>query len=339
MNSSARPSSRRSAGQQLEHGGLDGDVERAGDLVADQHVGPRGQRAGDRDALALAAGELAGEARSARRAGQAHALQQLADLRPAASRRDRPRRTPRGPRDRVADALARVERVVRVLEDDLDAAPGLARAVPGHGPRAAAPSSRMRPPEGACSPATQRAIVVLPQPDSPTSARHSPRCERRTTRRRPPRVVVGAASRSPRAGPRPPAARASAARAAPARSAARSTTRAAACAASRSSARAWPRPRPRTPAAAPRADLAAAAGSAARRRSPAGARPTPTATPGMPLQPPRHGVVGDRGDEAARVRVARRAQQLLARAPPRRRARRTSRRRGRRSGRPRRGRG
>ena len=33
----------------------------------------------------------------------------------------------------------------------------------------------MRPPVGACRPTTQRAIVVLPEPDSPTSATHSPR--------------------------------------------------------------------------------------------------------------------------------------------------------------------
>ena len=44
--------------QQVEHLRLDRDVERGHRLVRDQHVGLQGERAGDADALALAAREL-----------------------------------------------------------------------------------------------------------------------------------------------------------------------------------------------------------------------------------------------------------------------------------------
>ena len=44
--------------EELEDVGLDGDVEGGGRLVGDQEVGAVGERHGDHDALALAAGEL-----------------------------------------------------------------------------------------------------------------------------------------------------------------------------------------------------------------------------------------------------------------------------------------
>ena len=44
--------------QQLEHLALHGHVERGRRLVGDQHVGLEGQRHGDHDALAHAAGKL-----------------------------------------------------------------------------------------------------------------------------------------------------------------------------------------------------------------------------------------------------------------------------------------
>ena len=53
-----RPSSRRSLQEQVDDLRLDRDVERGDRLVADEHVGLHGERAGDGDALALAAGEL-----------------------------------------------------------------------------------------------------------------------------------------------------------------------------------------------------------------------------------------------------------------------------------------
>ncbi len=46
------------AGQQVEDLGLDGHVQGGDRFVADDQAGPRGERAGDRDALTLAAGEL-----------------------------------------------------------------------------------------------------------------------------------------------------------------------------------------------------------------------------------------------------------------------------------------
>ena len=44
--------------EQVEHLRLDGQVQRGDRLVADDHVGVEGKRAGDPDALALPAGEL-----------------------------------------------------------------------------------------------------------------------------------------------------------------------------------------------------------------------------------------------------------------------------------------
>ena len=45
-------------GEQLEDACLHRDIERGGDLVADQELRLGGERAGDRDALLLAAAEL-----------------------------------------------------------------------------------------------------------------------------------------------------------------------------------------------------------------------------------------------------------------------------------------
>ena len=45
--------------EQVQQLGLDRDVERADGLVGDDHLRVDGEGAGDRDALALAAGELA----------------------------------------------------------------------------------------------------------------------------------------------------------------------------------------------------------------------------------------------------------------------------------------
>ena len=46
--------------EQVQHAGLDADVERGDRLVQHHHLGPDGERAGDADALALAAGEFMG---------------------------------------------------------------------------------------------------------------------------------------------------------------------------------------------------------------------------------------------------------------------------------------
>ena len=285
--------------------------------------GPGRQRAGDRDALALAARELAGEARGeARRAGAPARAGRRP--RPRAARRDEAAQDARRARDDlVGDAQARVERVVRVLEDDLDPAAGLARAAAREPLERARRRAGCGRADGSCSPATQRAIVVLPEPDSPTSARHSPRRERRTTRRRPRRrrVGPGAVAGAQALDREQPRVRLLAA---PRGRAARSTLERRRVPPVEA-ARARGRGRPRPPAA-PRPCRRSSALRAARREraAGAGARPTPTAMPGMPLQPPRRRVVGDRRDEPARVRVARPPRAPPRPAPPRRCGRRTS---------------
>ena len=72
--------------------------------------------------------------------------------------------------------LLRVERLVRVLEDELDPAPVVAQLA--FGPQVAltsSPSKTIRPAVWRVSLTMTRPVVVLPLPDSPTSARTSPR--------------------------------------------------------------------------------------------------------------------------------------------------------------------
>ena len=73
---------------QLEDPGLDGDVESAGGFVGDEQLGVEGEGAGDGDALALAAGELVGEAGGVRRL-EVDRLEQLGDAGADASRTSR----------------------------------------------------------------------------------------------------------------------------------------------------------------------------------------------------------------------------------------------------------
>lgn len=64
--------------QQVEHGGLRGDVERGDGFVGDQHVRFGGEGAGDGDALGLAAGQLCGEALGEGVGGQPDGVQEFA---------------------------------------------------------------------------------------------------------------------------------------------------------------------------------------------------------------------------------------------------------------------
>ena len=48
-------------------------------------------------------------------------------------------------------------------------------AICGCGPVTSCPSSRMRPPESACSPATDHSSVDFPHPDGPMTQTNSPR--------------------------------------------------------------------------------------------------------------------------------------------------------------------
>ena len=81
--------------------------------------------------------------------------------------------------DLVADALHRVERVHRALEDHRDvASSGAGAACPRRRARMSSPSSSTRPATlalGGSRPISARLSVVLPQPDSPTRPMRSPR--------------------------------------------------------------------------------------------------------------------------------------------------------------------
>ncbi len=110
------PSSRVDPGDDLEHDLAGRIVERAGRLVAEQHVGTLGDRAGDRDALLLAAGELRREVVEALR--QADAIERLL-------RRHRRHRDVGDERDVLAHGEAR-DQVVE-LEDEADVLAPVAR--------------------------------------------------------------------------------------------------------------------------------------------------------------------------------------------------------------------
>ena len=89
----------------------------------------RDEGARDRDALALAARELGRESLG-ERGRQSDALEQLGDLGLGLSATESPQNAGR-PSDRIAYAMPRVQRLVGVLEDDLDAPARLGRAVLG----------------------------------------------------------------------------------------------------------------------------------------------------------------------------------------------------------------
>ncbi len=120
MNRYVSPKSRCSSLQQVEHLRLDRHVQRRHRLV--EHHEPRveGDGPGDPDALALAAGELVRVAVGVI-AGEADGLQQVRDRR--GGQRPAEQRVLLG--EDLADGHPRVERGVRVLEDDLHVGPGL----------------------------------------------------------------------------------------------------------------------------------------------------------------------------------------------------------------------
>ena len=159
-------------GEQLQHLRLHRDVERRDRLVGDQQLGLHRQRAGDADALALAARELVrvavraprGRARPAPSA-RAPARSRLGARRPWFIGPRRSRRRPsgagrargRGPGRRSARAGAA-------------ARSGAAREPPSR-----RRSRQISPRVGSISRAMQRATVDLPEPDSPTMPSVSPR--------------------------------------------------------------------------------------------------------------------------------------------------------------------
>ena len=131
------------------------------------------QRAGDAEALPLAAGELV-RILGRRLGAQADAGEQpLHPLAPLGAGHAGEVAQRLG--DDLAGRQARVERGVRVLEDDLQVLPALAHAARPTASVSSSPSSFTEPEVGSTRRSTDFAVVVLPQPDSPTSASVSPR--------------------------------------------------------------------------------------------------------------------------------------------------------------------
>ena len=119
MKRHVRPSSRCSPRNEVEDLRLHRHVERRGRLVAHEERRAAGERARDRHPLALAAGELVRKLRRIRRR-EPDLPQQLVHARHHAIGRQQ-LLEPDGLGDRRADAIARIERRVGILEDHLDA--------------------------------------------------------------------------------------------------------------------------------------------------------------------------------------------------------------------------
>ena len=133
--------------------------------------GDERQRAGDGDALALAAGKFVRVAAHLLRRQPDAAEQRgdaVLDLAAARDAVDDERLA-----DELADRHARVERGVGVLEHHLDVAADRASSRPAPRPRVSWPATRM-PPSARTRPSSALPVVDLPQPDSPTSASVSP---------------------------------------------------------------------------------------------------------------------------------------------------------------------
>ena len=177
MNRNPRSSSAAQPLEQADDLGLDADVERRHRLVEHEQVGTDGERPGDADALALAARELVRVARAGV-GRQLHEVEQLGDAlalgrrqirapataRPAARRRSSAgSATPAGPGTPSGSGAASC------------AAPRLA-ARPARSRR-----RRIEPVSGSTMRRTQRAVVLLPHPDSPTRLSVSPRSTSKDT--------------------------------------------------------------------------------------------------------------------------------------------------------------
>ena len=180
--------------EQVDDLRLDRHVERRDRLVGDDQARVERERARDADALPLAAGELVRVAVVVlgREPDDVH---QLLHAPLGARSRDWPWMHERVGDDR-ADALARVERRVRILEDHLHLAPQRAQRAPDELRDVAAVEQDACPSVSSCSRTRQRPSVDLPQPDSPTRPRVSPARTSSET------LVDGLDARRPRAAAR-----------------------------------------------------------------------------------------------------------------------------------------
>ncbi len=132
-------------------------IERTEGLVEQQHLRLHGQRAGQRDALPLPAGEL--RRRAIREPGELHEIEQFHHL-PADFRLGgalRTRANPQAESHVLEHAHMAEQRVMLEHEAHL---PLAHMAVAG-----IAPSKRMRPRSAVSSPAMMRSSVVFPQPE------------------------------------------------------------------------------------------------------------------------------------------------------------------------------
>ena len=147
-------------------------------------LGSQRERAGDADALPLAAGELVRVAVVVLRVEPDQLEQVLHRALDAVLGLDvlQPERRA----DDRADGVPRVQRRVRVLEDHLDVAAQRPHPAVGQVRDVPALERRSCPPVGSSSRVSSRPVVVLPQPDSPTSASVSPRAHVEVDARRPP---------------------------------------------------------------------------------------------------------------------------------------------------------
>ena len=144
-------------------------VEVAGRFVGEQDRRIDRQRAGDRDALALAARELVGQVLQA--VAELHERQQL-----ARALVDFPAR-PATQVQRQADVLEARQRRQQVeeLEDEADLVAADARQPSSDRPASASPSTRTSPEVGRSRPPTRFSSVDLPEPDGPMIETISPR--------------------------------------------------------------------------------------------------------------------------------------------------------------------
>ena len=140
------------------------EVESAERLVEQQHRRPVDQRPGERDALALAAGELVRLA--ARRSRRAAPIASASADAPAALGLAT-RLHPQAVLDVLLHGHVREQRVV--LEHRVDVAVERRRVGDVARRRAA-----IAPAVGSSKPAIMRSMVVLPEPDGPSSEKNSP---------------------------------------------------------------------------------------------------------------------------------------------------------------------
>ena len=159
--------------QQVEDLRLDGDVQRGDRFVAGEHAWLAREGAGDGDALALPAGQCAGQ-RLRFTAAEAYLIEELRD--PVRSALGVPAEVqPQQLLDAGASGLPRVEGGIGILEMIWTSRPRRLRSLPlTCFSERSLPPTRMRPRVGRSSPTIIRASVDFPEPDSPTIASDLP---------------------------------------------------------------------------------------------------------------------------------------------------------------------